>query len=129
MELSRRERLFYESLRLQAVEKIEEERAGLITILAQLMKLRRACCHPTLAGGEEEIGSSKLESFFELLEGLLEGGHRALVFSQFVDHLSVVAKELTKRKIGFQYTSTVPLRPKSGPRQSGCSKTARAISS
>lgn len=103
VELSRRERLFYESLRLQAVEKIEEERAGLITILAQLMKLRRACCHPTLAGGEEEIGSSKLESFFELLEGLLEGGHRALVFSQFVDHLSVVAKELTKRKIGFQY--------------------------
>lgn len=103
VELSRQERLFYESLRVRAVEKIEEERVGLIGILAELMRLRRACCHPTLAGGEKSLGSSKLDSFFELLEGLLEGGHRALVFSQFVDHLAIVEDELKKRGVSYQY--------------------------
>lgn len=103
VELSRAEKLFYESLRLRAVEKVESEGTGLIGILAELTKLRRACCHPTLAGGESSLGSSKLDGFLELLEGLLEGGHRALVFSQFVDHLGIVAAELKKRKVGFQY--------------------------
>lgn len=103
VELSRKERLFYESLRVRAVERIEEERAGLISILAELMKLRRACCHPTLVGGEPELGSAKLERFLEMVDELLEGEHRALVFSQFVDHLAIVSKALRERGVSYQY--------------------------
>jgi superfamily II DNA or RNA helicase len=103
VELSRKEKLFYESLRLRAVEKIEEDRAGLIGILAELMRLRRACCHPSLVGGDASLGASKLERFIELVTDLREGGHRALIFSQFVDHLRIIRGVLDKQGISYQY--------------------------
>jgi len=103
VELSREEKLFYESLRLRAVERVEEERAGLIGILAELMKLRRACCHPSLVGGDSSLESSKLNRFLELVTDLKEGGHRALVFSQFVDHLKIIRTQLDERGISYQY--------------------------
>lgn len=103
VDLSREEKVFYESLRLRAVEKIEEERSGLIGILAELMRLRRACCHPQLVGGPQSLKSSKLERFFELIDALRDAGHRALVFSQFVDHLKIVRQALEKRDISYQY--------------------------
>ena len=101
VELSREERLYYESLRMSAVERLEEEKAGVIHVLAELMKLRRACCHPRLTGGDAE--SSKLARFMELVENLREGGHRALVFSQFVDHLKLVGEELESQGIPYLY--------------------------
>lgn len=101
VELSQEERLYYESLRMSAVERLEEKQAGVINVLAELMKLRRACCHPKLTGGD--VASSKLDRFLELLENLREGGHRALVFSQFVDHLKLVGDELKQRKVDYLY--------------------------
>ena len=38
-----------------------------------------------------------------MVEELLEGGHKALVFSQFVDHLSLVREHLDQRGIKYQY--------------------------
>ena len=86
---------------MSAVERLEEEKAGVIHVLAELMKLRRACCHPRLTGGDAE--SSKLARFMELVENLREGGHRALVFSQFVDHLKLVGEELESQGIPYLY--------------------------
>jgi SNF2 family DNA or RNA helicase len=108
VELSPEERAFYEALRRRAIATIEgdDDNTGgkHLKILAQIMKLRRAACHPKLA--DENSGfveSSKLRLFGEVVEELLENGHRALVFSQFVSHLAILEEYLQKKKITYQY--------------------------
>ena len=49
------------------------------------------------------IASAKLAAFREIVDELRENGHRALVFSQFVDHLSLVRKSLDADNITYQY--------------------------
>ncbi|UUZ57244.1 SWF/SNF helicase family protein [Massilia sp. H-1] len=39
----------------------------------------------------------------KLLEGLLENRHKVLVFSQFVDHLTLIRKHLDRQGIAYQY--------------------------
>ena len=47
--------------------------------------------------------SGKLELFAELLQEALDGGHRVLVFSQFVSMLSLIRRELDASGIEFCY--------------------------
>jgi SNF2 family DNA or RNA helicase len=49
--------------------------------------------------GAASLGSGKFEAFFELLEPLLSEGHKVLVFSQFVQCLNLLEKEMKKRRI------------------------------
>jgi SNF2 family DNA or RNA helicase len=107
--LSPQERAFYEALRRNALESLMEETdkgAGEkhLQILAQIMRLRRAACHPNLADIQAGFStSSKLELFAEIVNELLDNGHKALVFSQFVGHLEILKNYLKKKKISFQY--------------------------
>ncbi len=102
------ERALYEAVRLRAVEALQDESPeeaakSHIKILAQIMKLRRACCHPRLVMPETSIPGSKLEAFAYTVEDLLANGHKALVFSQFVDHLRIVREHLDQRGIEYRY--------------------------
>ena len=106
VEMPSRERAVYEAIRQRAVTNLggmEANRKGQLQILAELMKLRRACCHPNLVMPELGIQGSKLESFGYTVDDLLAGGHKALVFSQFVDHLKIVRSYLDERGIGYRY--------------------------
>ncbi len=107
VELSESERALYEAIRRSALENLSEvsdqSRGASVRIFAELMKLRRACCHPSLVTGEAGGTASKLEAFSEILEEMLENGHKALVFSQFIDHLAIVREHLEKRGIVYQY--------------------------
>jgi SNF2 family DNA or RNA helicase len=47
--------------------------------------------------------SGKLELFEELLEEVIDGGHRALVFSQFVGMLTLVRRQLESKAIAYCY--------------------------
>ena len=47
--------------------------------------------------------SSKLQTFLELAEELHDNGHRALVFSQFVDFLQLVREQLDERNLSYLY--------------------------
>ena len=47
--------------------------------------------------------SAKLQLFAEVLEELLSNHHKALVFSQFVDHLTILRQYLDEQKISYQY--------------------------
>lgn len=38
----------------------------------------------------------------EKIDELRQGNHRALIFSQFVDHLKLVREQLEERKISYQ---------------------------
>jgi len=110
VELSAEEAAFYEALRQRAVEnvaKAAEESAqpgqAAFRILAELTRLRRACCHPKLIDPETVLPGSKLRVFAETLEEILAGRHKVLVFSQFVDHLAIVRQHLETEKISYQY--------------------------
>ncbi len=84
-------------------------------VLAEIMKLRRACCNPSLIIPDTELSSSKLQLFAEVLGNLLENRHKALVFSQFVDHLHIIRDYLDKQGINYQYldgSTPVPERKK-----------------
>ncbi len=70
-------------------------------VLATLTRLRQICCHPQLAGGREGLGSGKFDALFELLEPLLEEGHKVLLFSQFVECLKIIETEFGKRKVPY----------------------------
>lgn len=67
-----------------------------IHVLAALTRLRQICCHPKLVGSDAVSG--KTETFFELIEPLLESGEKVLVFSQFVKMLNILKAELDKRE-------------------------------
>ena len=122
-----REAALYEALRRRAVEALGEHADGptaqrRVRVLAEITRLRRAACHPSLvlggatgeansdvvgeaaaeAAGEVPTGS-KLAAFGELVDELLAGGHKALVFSQFLGHLALARRWLEARGVSYQY--------------------------
>jgi superfamily II DNA or RNA helicase len=98
--LSGEELAMYEDARLAAVAEVtkvggvmkDEQRR--FQILAALTRLRLLASHPKLYDPTSQIPSSKLARLLELLEELRDGGHRALVFSQFTSHLALVRAAL-----------------------------------
>ncbi|WP_348692516.1 DEAD/DEAH box helicase [Duganella fentianensis] len=107
VDLSPEEATLYESLRRAALEKLAQVEGPAekksMQILAEIMKLRRACCNPQLVAPELGLASSKLAAFSRLLLGLLENRHKVLVFSQFVDHLALIRTHLDQQNIAYQY--------------------------
>jgi SNF2 family DNA or RNA helicase len=105
VELSPEERAFYEALRQRALESIDDSdgQNRRFQILAQLMKLRQAACHPQMVDPTVNIGSSKLELLAETVRDLTESGHKVLIFSQFVRHLKLVEAWVQSEGIEYQY--------------------------
>ena len=67
-------------------------------VLTSLLRLRQICCHPGLVSDEYGYAdSAKLEALTDLLEPLMDEGHKVLVFSQFVDMLERVEREVDAR--------------------------------
>ncbi len=107
VQLSERERAFYEALRRESLRRIEEQRGGSgarrMQILAEITRLRQACCNPRLILPGCDIESAKLEAFDGLVEELLANAHKALVFSQFVTHLAIIREHLDQKGVRYQY--------------------------
>lgn len=107
VELSQDEQAFYEALRRQAIAKLTASHAAPgqkhLQVLAEIMRLRRACCNTRLVMPDAAANSAKLEVFREVLEDLLDNHHKALVFSQFVDHLAILREFLDQQAIAYQY--------------------------
>jgi SNF2 family DNA or RNA helicase len=103
------ERAFYEATRRNALQKLEsgleEQKAGTqhLMILAEITRMRRACCHPSLVDPKTTLPGAKLEAFKEIMHDLRANGHRALVFSQFVGYLKIVENWIQKEAIPYQY--------------------------
>jgi SNF2 family DNA or RNA helicase len=108
IEPSDEEKNFYEALRRKAMERIadisdDEQGKKRFCVLAEITKLRRACCDPRLLDANVEIPNSKLETLDNLLKELKENNHRALIFSQYVDYLSIVKDRIIAQGITLQY--------------------------
>lgn len=71
---------------------------------SQLLRLRQICTEPRLIDPDfPENESAKLRAFRELLDEAIAGGHRVLVFSQFVSVLSFLKKALSDDGIAHEY--------------------------
>jgi superfamily II DNA or RNA helicase len=103
------EQAHYEALRRQALRDAERALSGdaagqaHLNILAQLTRLRRAACDPRLVTPDLIQSGAKVMAFAELAAELVANGHKALVFSQFVDFLALLREPLDAAGMRYQY--------------------------
>jgi len=99
----------YEALRREAIAEADmalaNNRGGQarMNILAQLTRLRRAACDPRIVTPAFPAVGSKVQTFTSLAIELVANGHKALVFSQFVDFLTLLRQALDTAGIAYQY--------------------------
>jgi superfamily II DNA or RNA helicase len=104
--LGKDEAVRYALLRKQIHEKLftaAGKRDNKLEVLAEITRLRRFCCHPRLVFPDADVECAKLTAFLELVTELRENGHRALVFSQYVDFLTIVREALDERGVTHEY--------------------------
>jgi len=74
------------------------------TMLTELLRLRQVCADPGMVDPDYPLSeSSKFLAFQELLEEAMDGGHRILVFSQFVKLLKRLRGWFTQMDIPSEY--------------------------
>ncbi len=75
-----------------------------VHVLEALLRLRQAACHPGLIDkSKAELETAKMEAFLPMISELVEEGHKALIFSQFVKMLAIVRKEIEGLGIAYEY--------------------------
>ena len=73
-------------------------------VLEALLRLRQAACHPGLIDKERaDETSAKLDALLPMIEEVIAGGHKALVFSQFTTFLGLVRQRLDVQSIVYEY--------------------------
>jgi SNF2 family DNA or RNA helicase len=99
---------FYEAVRVKALERIHqletsENHTKRFSILAEITRLRQACCHASLVDENMLIESSKIKTFITLVKNIIDNKHKALIFSQFVRYLDKIKEVLNQENIDYQY--------------------------
>ncbi|MFO0610087.1 MAG: SNF2-related protein [Polyangiales bacterium] len=77
-----------------------------IAILAGLTRLRQAACDPRLLklpGEYTDDDSGKLDSLMEVISEAIQSGHRTLVFSQFVEMLTLIRRAMEREGVKYEY--------------------------
>ena len=86
-------------------------------VLEALLRLRQAACHPALITKDSlqgivnadtgkdaaDVPSAKLDQLCDMLAEVIDGGQKALVFSQFTSMLALVRKRLDQLGIRYAY--------------------------
>ncbi len=100
-------RSYAESARNELVKLVERDGFDRVQIhvLATLTRLKQICCHPAIFAKEKaEPGDcAKYEMLLELLQTLIEGGHKTVIFSQYTRMLQIMREDFEKRNIQFAY--------------------------
>jgi superfamily II DNA or RNA helicase len=108
-DLSPEQEEFYQKLRQESRRKLEElsgardQGRARMTMLTALLRLRQVCCDLRLLGQEADRPSGKMELLEELLEEAIDGGHRVLLFSQFVSMLRLIRARMDEAEIRYGY--------------------------
>ncbi len=74
-----------------------------LLLLQGLSKLRQIANHPKMVDPDYTGDSGKMEDIHYMLEEALSEGHKVLIFSQFVKHLSLVRSHLEDQNIPYAY--------------------------
>lgn len=110
--LSDEQKEIYKSILKAQRERVfdEIEKKGIakssLTILSALMKLRQVCCHPNIVSELKEskkMESAKLELMMDIVNSVLDEGHRVIIYSQFVEMLSIIKSEFDKEDMPYLY--------------------------
>lgn len=72
-------------------------------ILEGLLRLRQICIHPRLAEPTYQGKVTKFEMLMDTLEMLKAEGHKALIFSQFVETLKMLEGQMKEQKYKYSY--------------------------
>ena len=109
-EMSPAQRKVYDAYRNryrdQLLQKIDDEgmNNARFSVLEGLTKLRQICDTPEILSGDEKYDSPSAK-VDELLQHIREktGNHKILVFSQFVQMLQIIEKEIREAGIEYEY--------------------------
>jgi superfamily II DNA or RNA helicase len=74
-----------------------------VQLLQGLTALRQLANHPYMIDEDYESDSGKFKNVIHALDNVLKGGHKVLIFSQFVKHLNIFRKEFDKKHIHYAY--------------------------
>lgn len=100
-------RSYAESARNELVKLVERDGFDRVQIhvLATLTRLKQICCHPAIFAKEKaEMGdSAKYDMLMELLQTLIEGKHKTVIFSQYTRMLQIMREDFEHRGIRFAY--------------------------
>lgn len=100
-------RTYAEAARSELVKLVEKEGFDRVQIhvLATLTRLKQICCHPAIFAKEkaEPTDSAKYEMLLELLQTLMEGGHKTVIFSQYTRMLQIMSEDFKAKGIRFSY--------------------------
>ena len=113
-ELSAKQKTIYKNILTRNYEALTSTRGKLTPLNNMMMQLRKVCCHSelfedpnrmvniTLAQRLEDLllGSGKLAMLDRMLEQLHKGGHRVLIYSQFVIVLNILEEYCKVRQWG-----------------------------
>ncbi|MBV9104964.1 MAG: DEAD/DEAH box helicase, partial [Verrucomicrobia bacterium] len=108
-DLSPEQEELYQKLRQESRRKLEQlsgakdQGRARMTMLTALLRLRQVCCDLRLLGQEAERPSGKMELLEELLQEAIDGGHRVLLFSQFVSMLRLIRASMDEAGIRYSY--------------------------
>lgn len=98
---------YAESARDELVKLVERDGFDKVQIhvLATLTRLKQICCHPAIFAKEsaEPGDCAKYDMLLELLETLIVGRHKTVIFSQYTRMLQIMRKDFEQRGIRFNY--------------------------
>lgn len=107
--LTKIQRELYDKLALSTRKQIselsgEKDRAkSRMLMLTALLRLRQTACDARLLAPDCEEASGKLDLLMELLAEAMDGGHRVLLFSQFVSMMKLIRERFEAEGIGYCY--------------------------
>ena len=85
---------------LENLEEIGLEKSTMM-VLKALTRLRQISNHPLMVEDDYEYGSGKYDEVFRNIESVVMENHKVLVFSSFVKHLEIYARQLDA--LGWKY--------------------------
>jgi len=91
--------------RNKILEQIENQgmNKSQMILLQGLTKLRQIANHPKMVDQEYQSDSGKLDAVSGMIMSAISEGHKILVFSQFVKHLTIIGQFLRENNIDFAY--------------------------
>jgi superfamily II DNA or RNA helicase len=102
-EKSKVRNLIFENIRDQGIEKSS------FIILQSLTKLRQAANHPVILDPKYTEDSGKYDAVIDKIENLIAEGHKALIFSSFVQHLDLYTSYCKLHSISYSLlTGNIP---------------------
>jgi SNF2 family DNA or RNA helicase len=100
-------RTYAESARNELTKLVERDGFDKVQIhvLATLTRLKQICCHPAIFAKDavDEGDSAKYEMMLELLQTLIESGHKTVIFSQYTKMLQIMREDFVQKGIRFSY--------------------------